>query len=374
MAATKAQAGKKKSGAPMWIVLVIGATVVNVVGFMAYRSLRGKQQAGQPDSAQTTTGAPQQDISEEAARASALRIQGLAALESGDYNDAVKKFSEAVRLTGASKDLPELLRIAKELQDRRAQQQKDTTAAAAPEDPAPEDKADEPDAKKSSSSSSRSSSRSKPKTTSAPKVEEPPKKATLLVTSTPSGLLVELDGVRTDLTPAKLPVDAGSHTVAIIKGSEKLFEKKVTASAGGVYSVDADLTEKLAPPVQQSNAEPVAALQRPMPSEPPQPKNVEPEAKPEPPKAQEPAPAKLPDVKPAQPPASSGAGYGSVEVISRNIYGEVYINGTSYGFPPIVAKKVPVGQAVVEIRVDGEARRSKTVDVTANDKVEVRFR
>lgn len=81
----------------------------------------------------------------------------------------------------------------------------------------------------------------------------------------------------------------------------------------------------------------------------------------------EPAPASDPEPAPA-------ADVGSLYVLSPSVYGEIYIDGVAHGFPPIEIDDLPVGQAVVEVRVQGQPRRTKTVRVRAGERVEVSLR
>lgn len=62
--------------------------------------------------------------------ATLARARGLAALEKGDYADAIASFEKAQRLGGKAEDLDEMLRIARELRDRSS-----GTAAAVDTDP-----------------------------------------------------------------------------------------------------------------------------------------------------------------------------------------------------------------------------------------------
>ena len=65
---------------------------------------------------------------------------------------------------------------------------------------------------------------------------------------------------------------------------------------------------------------------------------------------------------------------GELHVVSLSIYGEVWINGQGFGYPPVLAKNLPVGAATVEIRVNGTARRSKVVQVEAGQRGVIHIR
>lgn len=378
---------------PIGMVLLGGLVVVNAAGFLIYAAMKKdapEEQTPQEAAATAEAAQPKQD-NDTVGRA--LRIAGLAALESGDYTEAVAKFTEAARLSNSSGDLPSLLRIARELQDRTESRKTAAAATAAagtpgaetpaaeaaePEDDKDKDKAEaHASSSRSSSSSSRRTvrrstpSRPEPKRTSAvepepsptPSAPAEPEPGILLVTSTPAGLIVELDGKRLDGTPLRVPVPAGSHTVALFQGSEKLFEERVNVNEGSVATVNADVSAKLAPP-PPPKTETVAAS-RSMDTNPGAGRPTTPAPTPTPPPA---AP------KPAEKPAEAPSAVGELHIISPNAYGEVWINGKSVGFPPIVAKNLPVGTVTVEIRVDGAVRRSMTAKVDEGKRNTVRFR
>ncbi len=250
--------------------------------------------------------------------------------------------------------MPELLRIAKELQDRA--HERETTPAnvdvapnAAP-DETPEDDAAAPSPPSSNAphrnrrarSGKSRTSRSAPEPAAVPD----PTPAVLLVSSTPSGLLVEVDGKRVDLTPTRLNLDPGSHSIALVKGPLRLFETDVRLAAGAIQTLDPDVTDKI-PPDPAPAAEPTT---------PEATRSV----------------AQTPPPRPVAPPRP--VEMGEVYVDSPNVYGEVWIGGKSRGYPPLVLKQVPVGRTTVEIRVDGIVRRTETIDIAAKTRRTLRFR
>jgi hypothetical protein len=183
-----------------------------------------------------------------------------------------------------------------------------------------------------------------------------PQPGTLVVTSIPSGLIVEVDGRRVDFTPARVKVDSGFHTVALFKGDQRLYERKVDVPEEGVSAVDADVSEKLKPP-PVAEAAPVEKAPQALPG------TSLSEELPEPDAAVEPQAAR-----------AKGGPRGELHVVSLNVYGEVWINGQAYGYPPLLAKNLPAGTANVEIRVNGVARRSKSVDIEGGRRAVVRIR
>ena len=64
---------------------------------------------------------------------------------------------------------------------------------------------------------------------------------------------------------------------------------------------------------------------------------------------------------PAAPPTPV-AGVGQVLVESPGLYGEILVNGTSYGFTPVRAT-VPVGPATIELKVGNAVRKTTSIVV-----------
>jgi hypothetical protein len=61
-------------------------------------------------------------------------------------------------------------------------------------------------------------------------------------------------------------------------------------------------------------------------------------------------------------------------VSPMSLAGDVYINGRSYGPPPVLARDIPAGTATVELRVGDSVKRSKVVPVEARQRATVKFR
>lgn len=346
------------------VLYIVGAFIlVNILGGITYFATR-KPAAAEPAPAATTAQPAENGISNEMVRA--LRVAGLDALEHGDYQKAVATFTEAITKGGAG-DLPELLRIAKDLEERKKERGPEGKIAAAvvekpPEEPA-EEEPEEVEEKDSgdSKSSRRSSRRSRPKPRPAPastpapepSEPEPPAPGLILVTSTPSGLVVAVDGEEHDLTPARVTVPPGPHRVTISKGTQVLHTQTVEVSSNRVSTVDADLEEKLRPPPA-----PVVAAAEPATPPPPPP----PPVKETPP----------PPVKATPPPkAEKAVDTGDLFIESPNVFGTVYVNDKAVGTPPVVAKGLPVGDVRIEVRVDGVVRKQKSAVVKKNQRVKV---
>ena len=64
---------------------------------------------------------------------------------------------------------------------------------------------------------------------------------------------------------------------------------------------------------------------------------------------------------------------GELLVQSLNVYGEIFVGGKSFGYPPVVAKDLEPGVTTIEVRVDGTVRRSRQVEVVANRRTTVKI-
>ena len=73
---------------------------------------------------------------------------------------------------------------------------------------------------------------------------------TVVITSTPAGADVEVDGLFVGSTPAELPLSVGERTLRITKKGYSPFERKLQVMPGGKQSISADLEElkRTAPP------------------------------------------------------------------------------------------------------------------------------
>lgn len=319
-------------------------------------------------------GAESEEPAADGALARARRVAGLAALEQGDYARAVKELTNAARLGGAGSDVPELLKIAKELEDRAAKQKREAAAAAEAPKPVVVAKAKPAPEPRRRSAAPKRRSEPAPAPEAEEEVEEE-KPGLLLVTSQPAGFVVEINGRRVDLTPARAELPAGMHRVVLIRGTKEVHARFVEVEPGQVASVDVDLTEELAPPAPAPT--PVAAAA---------PATVAGgstadsasgrQAAQSLTAADRQAIASAGSGAPGPAPANPGArgGAGEVYVTSPAIYGEVFINGRGYGFPPLLAKEVPAGPAVVELKVGGTTRRTMKVEVLANRRLAARIR
>jgi serine/threonine protein kinase len=298
--------------------------------------------------------------------ADAHRKIGLDAMAKRDFPRAREAFAEAMALAGARDDLTDLIRLIDELEGsarRRAEPAPVAVAAAEPAVDEPEEAPTptpdrrvvqrdrpakrtpdrrEPERAKAKVSKERDT---KEETPAAPTPPPAPVQGDLVVTSTPSRLVVKVDGRVMGSTPVRLPLAMGNHDVVVLQGDRVI--------RSGTINLSTDNREEI------FYAEAPAA--------PPTPVAVAPTPTPTPPR---PTPVVTPPpVKAAAAPAEVG----EVEVVSPNVIGEVYVNGVARGPAPIVVKNIPVGRARIEVRVDGAVRRGKTVDIKAGRRLPVRF-
>ncbi|MBI3182957.1 MAG: PEGA domain-containing protein [Myxococcales bacterium] len=348
-----------------YLALAALFVLANAIGYRIYRAGRSDPKA---TAKPTQPAEPPPPAPTESELARAHRVAGLAALERGEYARAVRELGLANRMGGSGGDTAELMRIAKELEDRDRRQaaedaqRANALRAAGPPRPKPVARTDSAERRRAL----RRSEREEPQARAVEPEDSPPPRGLVLVTSTPQGLVVQLDGAEVDLTPARLPVDPGTHQVALLRGEKKLAERRVQVAPGGVIAVDADVSALIAPRASSAPPEREEPRRTPEPAtvepaDPPEPATVEPADPPEPAEGRPPKPA---------PPTPVGQVY----VVSPEIYGEVFINGVRYGRPPLLAKEVPAGPAQVEIRVNGTTRRSIGVQVAPEGRVTARIR
>jgi len=368
---------------------LIGAVVFLAVLLVVVIALKKGKAEAPPDTA--TTAAPVDSTANPRADMALLRAhraQAVDAIETGDYDSAVKTLTEIVRSGRGVGDEPELLRIAKDLQEKHAQNQKAAATAPAvamketapaPKEPAPpaakeppkEARAEPPPKEKKpdpkhAAKAAKPPPREERKVASAKPVpvipDREPESGQVLVMSVPSGLTAEVDGTAAGSTPTRYTTAPGVHTVTLFKGSQKVAERTVTVSENAVATADFDIRDQLQPaPVSLKEREPEKEKEAPPP--PPEEKQPEMAARTEPAAA-----------LPATTPAAAVAGTGEVMVPPMGLAGNVFINGRSYGPPPVLARDVPAGNATVELRVGDAVKRSKVVPVEAHQRATVKFR
>ncbi|WP_375760868.1 PEGA domain-containing protein [Corallococcus exercitus] len=349
-----------------WVaVILLGAVAVNAGAYWVVRS----RKAAQPEPVATRPPVPTPDVlppppvappSEDAnaGLVRALRASGLAALEDRDYDRAVAQFTEALKLRPNDKDsdLARLLGIATDL---RSRDQSRTAQAPTAREPSPPRA---PPRTRAAKLAAARAAREQQAAQAAP--QEEAKGGLLLVTSTPPGLVVMVDGKALDLTPARLQVSAGTHRVVLAQGDRRLYEETVEVDGDSVRSLNRDLTAELTPSAPKPAAVPVVAV---VPASPAG-ASAAPVGGPA---ANTPEPTVPPEPSVAK---AAVAQRGDLEVTSPGLYGEVWINGRPYGFPPISAQALPSGPARVEVRVNGEVKRRMTVEVEPGRSTRVRVK
>ncbi|HYV45649.1 MAG TPA: PEGA domain-containing protein [Myxococcaceae bacterium] len=335
----------------LWVALIL--FVALAANGVAYVFLR-KPTPPQPGPAATAPGAAAEDENEGLARA--RRAAGIAALEHRDYDKAVTELTEALRLRKDKGDLAELLNIANELRTRDKDKDKNRAASVAATPPAPPPEPAPVPAPSPSRSSSKSSKPVRVATRTPPPepppAPEPPRNGLLLVTSTPPGLVVTVDGKTVDLTPVRLQVKAGPHRVTLAQGERRVLDETVEVGEDAVKPITWEAKPE-PPPAVVASAAPAPAPTPPAPTKPP------------------PAPV---ETVAAKPPPAPVEGKGDLEVSSPSLYGEIWINDHPYGFPPVTARGLPAGKARVEVRVQGAVKRKMTVDVVPGTSTPVRVR
>ncbi|WP_338863512.1 PEGA domain-containing protein [Myxococcus stipitatus] len=346
-----------------WIaVIVVGTLALNAMAYVVVRKRRAVESiptatatAPTPAPVQSPPVAVQQppsptveDPTEGLSRA--RRAAGLAALEDRDYDTAVSEFTEALSLRKTpGGDLVELLRIATDLQSR----ERNRTARAEPARPTREPAQRTPPRTRASRVAAARVQAPKEEPSALP---EETRGGLLLVTSTPPGLVVQVDGKAVDMTPARLPLRAGTYRVALVQGDRKLVEESVELDEDGVRSINRDVSDLLSP---QPAAASRAAAPTPVAAPPSAPPVIPPE----------------PSSAPAQVAAKVAVtGRGDLDISSPSLYGEVWVNNRPYGFPPLVAQNLPAGPARVEVRVNGEVKRRLSVEVEPGRRIAVRVR
>ncbi len=297
----------------------------------------------------------------------AHRAAGLAALEDGDPTTAESEFLKALKLSGAegSGDVTELLRIATSMRERME-------ARAAAQRPAARDEAEARQDRSGTTSRRRAGTQ-----TSAPTTREPRSggdgstgdgseahTGLLLVTSTPSGLLVKVNGRKIDLTPARVRLPVGAHEVSLMRGEVQVLSQTAYVRRDEVTSVDADLAGLLAM-TREGGASP-ATTPAPAPA-PGVSRDAEPSLPGETQENRSPV-RPLGAVAPAPEPAPSpgpvpAVARGELYIPSSTLYGEIWVANRPYGFPPVTVRDLPPGPTIVELRVQGETRRRLSVEV-----------
>lgn len=264
---------------------------------------------------------------------SAHRLVGLMALSDRKYAVALVEFNKAIEFGAQEQDLVELSRIAKQLAlDSAPDAGTSVLAPSVMPMPAP--------SPRSGPTPHIAPTKQANGGAPTPVAESAPAPGTILFTSTPAGMTIEIDGKSVGLTPSRQELPPGAHATKLFHNGSLIRDEQVSVVSGELTTVYGE-AKAAQPPSKDTSEKSVVA-------------------------------AKPPSVAPP-PPITAVVEYGEVNVSSPNVFGSVFINGVDRGYPPIVIKHVPAGKARVEIRVGGVTQRTKVVDVVSNARTPVRF-
>jgi hypothetical protein len=368
---------KKKT--KLLILIPLGAVLLNVLGYIVALNLKAPAKSDGAGTASAAAERAADGLSAEPAgtpapartkedrvkeeKAMARRAAGMAALEAGDYERALADFAEARALAGDRAYVSELLRVTEDLAHRPPAARRPVVVRSAPPTP--------PRTPGRFRIVERSAPREAPPSVEPAPVAPPPapmpSSGLLLVSTTPRGLLVHVDDVPVDLTPTRASLKVGPHRVALFDGDRKVFETSVEVKSGSPTTLARDLSAEITPSTRPAaTSAPFAkdeAAAAPAPAPAPQRQAARAGAAPATALATASvvmarAPARS---RPAAPLAAPSTG--GLEVTSPGLYGEIWINGRSWGFPPVRAGDLPPGPTRVGVRVNGVEERSTIVAV-----------
>lgn len=246
---TSSENPKKKPWLAISIVVALSIVALNLGGYVLFRSRQTPEDPSKqtPVKIPTKAGIIPSETAEKAApaeRTTSARLaeeqreNGVRALREADYDRAITLFEAALALDEDVADVPVLLDLAKRLRGGEAKAEKIAKTETKPT-PRPTPKR----VKRASRARIIAARKRAAARKQAPaKVED----AVLLVTTVPEGLLIELDGRPTELSPARLSVKPGRHQVRLRRGPSVLFEETLSFSSGKTMSVKEDFSERLA--------------------------------------------------------------------------------------------------------------------------------
>ncbi|MFL5305175.1 MAG: PEGA domain-containing protein [Polyangia bacterium] len=338
------------------------AVLVNGTAYFIVRSARTPAASGRTSTVVAEPAAAPSAASRPAESSELVhrrRAVALAALEGGEYDKALANFEAVKAMGGADAHLDELIRVTEELLHN----------STAKEHPRPQvARVEAPRLKPTRRSAAREPS---PAAEVSPQPAPTPATGTLIVTTTPRGLLVRLDDSPLDLTPMRAAVKSGSHQIALLDGDHKVYETTLVVREAEVSTLSKDLSAEL-----ESDTHPGAAAPPSVAKVAVQPASPGNEAE----KPPAPVPSPPPVSAVARPREASfvrdstGTSTGTLAITSPGLYGVVWINGRPRGYPPLEVTDLPAGPAKVEVRVNGIEKRSSTVVVERERKISVTLR
>ena len=290
------------------------------------------------------------------------RAVALAALEGGEYGKALANFEAVKEMGGADAHLDELIRVTEELLDNSTAKEHPRTQVSRAEAPRPRPRA-EP---------TRRSAAREPSSTAevSPQPAPSPATGTLIVTTTPRGLLVRLDDSPLDLTPMRAAVKPGSHRIALSTAMTRCTRppswcvkprsrrcRRTSRRSWSRTRMQARRRRRV--PSRWRFSLRLSATT-----------------------SKKHRPLSLLLLRFGHRQAPRGVlrsrldrhEHGDAGDSFPGLYGVVWINGRPRGYPPLEVTDLPAGPAKVEVRVNGIEKRSSTVVVEREKKVSVTLR
>lgn len=174
------------------------------------------------------------------------RDKALEALRVEDYDKAISNLEAAQTLDPTLSEIPKFIEVARKL--KAAREEKRAAAAeekiAEVQKPAEvkvaEAKVAHVEKREPPKVEARAKAREREKEREPKKVEPraEPSPGVLLVTTNPTKLLIEIDGKARDLSPARIEVPPGAHSVRIIDGERAVYSKEIDLDAGEVFALN----------------------------------------------------------------------------------------------------------------------------------------
>jgi hypothetical protein len=338
-------------------LLLIIAMLVVALGVILVKRVRApaRPEVGSPS---------QRDDGKGLARAK--RALAVTAIERSEYALAITTLTDIIKQGDGVGDEVQLLHIAKDLELRVGPASSARPLAARPTVTLPSvdlmPRAEEQDGKKDEAKDkAKQAPAPRPKhAAEAPRpvsrpsppaaAPEPPAPGRMLITSSPPGLIIKVDGEEVGTTPFQQSAAPGVHTVALLKDGARLGQQQAEVTSGRVVSVDLDFTERL----RELEAAAVAA------------------------RAPHEVPAPPPTTVAEHPPgpAASAATTGALQVTVSNLTGGiVYVDGERRGPAPLRIDALPAGKRVlVELSVRNFIERSTKVEIERGKTATVSFR
>ena len=206
----------------VWFGILMLIVVGNAVALVSYLA---DDSQSKPASAHTLRPPQEEPIEPHEVH----RSNGLAAMERGDYDTAVRDFSAGLRTANQDPNLIQLLSVAQSMRDQKPAQAEPKADNEPTDEPGVDERVPVPS-------------------------PDPPPRAYVVVVTKPPGLLIEVDGKARDLSPARIAVTRGNHSVVVRQGGRRLARRSVEADGGDVAFLDFDVTPRLAKARQPGTA------------------------------------------------------------------------------------------------------------------------